>query len=146
MKVTEANLGAWVLQCNPLLSDPAELFRHGPVDKWCVAANYRSRLMEAGQPVLFWIIGSQPARYQRGFWGAGRLTGHPYSEAASDKLHAPMHIDLFSAPVPATVVAAVKGLGDIEVLRQPQMANPSFLTVDQLRRLQPLLPIPTPPV
>ena len=141
VKVIDANFGAWVLRCNPLLSDPAKLFRDGPVEIWCVASNYRSRLMQCGQPVLLWVTGSRPALYDRGFWGAGHLTGPVFTGPAGGKLYSPMRMELFSAPVAASVVAAVKDLNDIEVLRQPQMSNPSFLTLEQLRCLEPLLPV-----
>ena len=43
-------------------------------------------------------------------------------------------------PVDAGVVAHTAGLAGIEVLRQPQIANPSFVDAAQWARLRRLLP------
>jgi hypothetical protein len=136
--VSPSTLGAWVVKCNPRLTDPAEL-AEGGVARWCVAPNYRRRLMAAGQPVLLWVTGSRPLRYRRGFWALGTLTG-PAADEGTGGPTVPLNLEFFATPVEAGEVAASAGLADIEVLRQPQMANPSFLTTDQWRRLQPLLP------
>ncbi len=56
------------------------------------------------------------------------------------RLFVPCHVQLFSAPVPAADVAAVVGLENLEVLRQPQMSNPLWVTKDELALLEPLLP------
>ena len=136
--VTADTLGAWVVRCNPRLTDPERLFADG-VDNWCVARGYRSALMEPGQPVLLWITAARERAYPRGFWGRGQLTG-PVSADDAGTLHAPMRMTLWRRPVPAAELAGVDGLADLEVLRQPQMANPSFVSAAQWRRLTPLLP------
>lgn len=103
MRVTTGNLGAWVLRCNPALSDPEELFGRNSIDRWCVATNYRSRLMTPGQPVLFWLTGSRAARYPRGFWGSGTVIGPAlFGVPASASQPAG---DLHAAPTDAVVEA-----------------------------------------
>lgn len=80
-------LGAWVIKCNPAKT-PLDPMRVAGVTKpqWCVADNYRSRLIEPGHRVLFWVA----AHPRRGFWGAGRITGTPTVEGG--RLHVHVHI------------------------------------------------------
>lgn len=136
--VSAATLGAWVLKCNPRLTDPAALAERG-VDTWCVAPNYRTRLMASGQPVLLWVTGARLQHHQRGFWAGGRLTGAA-SASGTDGPKVPVQLDFWPQPVAVDELMAVPGLTALEVLRQPQMANPSFVTVAQWQDLRPLLP------
>ena len=135
--VSPTAVGAWVLKCNPRLTDPATLATRG-VDRWCVADNYRSRLMAAGQPVLLWVTGACPARYARGFWAGGSVTGQVHG--GPDGYEVPLALRFWAAPVDADAVLRTPGLDGLEVLRQPQMANPSFIDLQQWARLRPLLP------
>lgn len=136
--VSAATLGAWVLKCNPRLTDPDELAERG-VHAWCVAPNYRTRLMASGQPVLLWVTGARPQRYQRGFWAGGVVIGAA-SDSATDGPRVPLQLDFWPRPVGVDDLAAVPTLTALEVLRQPQMANPSFVTAAQWQDLRPLLP------
>lgn len=121
--VTPETLGAWVIKCNP---------RRTPVDamraagrarpQWCVAGNYRSRLMRADQRVLLWVT---THRY-RGIWGCGRLLGEPVEE--DGRLHVPVDIPLLRRPVTAAELARLPGLRSMEVFRAPQQANPSWVS------------------
>jgi hypothetical protein len=101
---------------------------------WCIADNYRSRLIEAGQRVLFWVS----AHPRRGVWGAGRIAGRPYAE--DDGLHVPTEIALFDDPVTAEELATVPLLRTMEVFRSPQQANPSWVSRTELEALDELLP------
>lgn len=101
---------------------------------WCVAANYRSRLIRAGQPVLFWVS----AHPQRGVWGAGRVTGDAFDE--DGRLQVPVHIPLFDQPLTAAELLFVRGLASMEVFRAPQHANPSWVTVAEMALLAELFP------
>lgn len=133
--VTLETLGAWVIKCNARVTAVEPMRAAGVAEPdWCVADNYRTRLIEPGQRVLFWVS-SHP---QRGIWGAGRVTGPPYVDAG--RLHVPVHIPLFDEPVIATALAAVPGLGAIEVFRSPQQANPSWVSTAEWRLIEPLLP------
>lgn len=102
-------------------------------EQWCVAANYRSALMAAGQPVLFWVTGAR----RRGIWGAGRLTGRP---AAGSPMKIGTDITMLGEPLSADLLLAIPELRGMEVFRSPQQANPSWVDRDQWTVLQRLLP------
>ena len=75
--VTKQNLGAWVLKCNPEDWNVEQVItRCGTsIIGGSVADTYRIDLMQAGQPVVFWVSGPmQGPRVFRGIWGLGRLT------------------------------------------------------------------------
>jgi hypothetical protein len=106
------------------------------VTRWCVQPSYRTRLMRAGQPVLFWASGSRQRGLVYGVWGLGRLAGPAHHDA--DGWHVPLDLII---PDPARwigrdVLRAEPGLRDLEVLRQPQAANPSFVTVAEFALIQ----------
>jgi hypothetical protein len=134
--VTEHTLGAWVIKCNPRLTALEPMVAAGRAKpSWCIAGNYRSRLIEPGQRVLFWVSGHP----RRGIWGAGRITGRPYAE--DDGLHVATEIGLFDDPVTAKELATVAGLRTMEVFRSPQQANPSWVSRTELELLDRLLPL-----
>ena len=139
-KVTRENLGAWVLKCNPNVSDLPALVAAGgqACETWCVADNYRSELFGAGQPLLFWVSGSAGRTPTPGIWGTGRVTG-PARTRDDGKLVVPIELEFLDPPLARSEIAAVGPLRDLEVIRQPQMSNPSFVTVDQYAALLPLL-------
>jgi len=126
--VTSESLGAWVLKGNADRVDLAGRFVEEPrVPQWCVRPGYRMRLMRAGQPVVFWASGSRA-----GVWGLGTLAGE--AELLDDGAwHVPLELTIAPEPlrVPRSVLRADERLAEIEVFRQPQASNPSFLTVDQ---------------
>ncbi len=133
--VTIEALGAWVIKCNPRMTpiDPMRSAgRAKPV--WCVADNYRSRLIRPGQRVLFWVT-SHP---RRGIWGAGRVTGEVTEQDGG--LHVPVHIPLLAEPLTAASLFLIPGLREMEVFRSPQQANPSWVTKTEMAVLAPLLP------
>ena len=134
--VTLDVLGAWVIKCNPGKT-PLEPMRAAGMAKpsWCVADNYRSRLMRPGQRILFWVS----AHPRRGVWGAGRITGEPTSDGS--RLHVSVHIPLFADPVPAADLLAVDELRSMEVFRAPQQSNPSWVSRTELSLIDPLLPV-----
>jgi hypothetical protein len=101
---------------------------------WCVADNYRSRLIRPGHCVLFWVT-SHP---RRGIWGAGRVTGAVAEQAGA--LHVRVHIPLFAEPLSAAELLSIDGLESMEVFRSPQQANPSWVSEEEMAVLAPLLP------
>jgi hypothetical protein len=122
------NLGAWLFKGNADRTDLARRLAEDPhVDSWCVQPSYRTRLMAAGQPALLWGSGSR-GQVPYGVWGVGRLTGAP----AFDGERWRVPLALTALPVERRIarqrLRADPGLADLEVLRQPQAANPSFLT------------------
>lgn len=134
--VTEQTLGAWVIKCNPRLTALEPMVAAGRAKpSWCIAGNYRSRLIEPGHRVLLWIS----AHPRRGIWGAGRITGRPYAEADGG-LHVATEIGLFDDPVTAEELAIVAALRAMEVFRSPQQANPSWVSRTELQILDELLP------
>ena len=131
MPVSLEHLGAWLLKANGDTSDVAErAARAEKVDRWCVRRSYRTALMGAGQPVLLWVSGSR--RVVPGIWAVGSVTGPVTGPAAGDarRQHVPLTLRWLdeAARVPRDDVRADPGLADLEVLRQPMAANPSFVT------------------
>lgn len=127
------DLGAWMLKGNADRVDLEGRFADEPrVPQWCVRPGYRTRLMRAGQPVVFWASGSRA-----GVWGLGSLTGEAFL-GGDGAWHVPL--DLAVVPpgerLPRAVLRADQRLADLEVFRQPQGSNPSFLTVDQFAALR----------
>jgi EVE domain len=132
--VTIEALGAWVIKCNPHRTSVDSMRAAGETKPhWCVADNYRSRLIRPGQRVLFWVS----AHPQRGFWGAGRITGNVTLE--DDQLHVPVHIPLFAEPLTAAQLFSTAGLRSMEVFRSPQQSNPSWVSTAELTLIEPLL-------
>ncbi|MEU1394635.1 hypothetical protein ABZ403_00830 [Micromonospora zamorensis] len=136
------DLGAWLIKGNADLVDLTARFAAEPlVTSWCVRPGYRARLMRAGQPVVFWASGSR-ARLPYGVWGVGRVTGAPEPGAGGQPWSVPLDLPILAAGdrVPRTVLRADDRLADLEVFRQPQAANPSYLTVAQFAALRTHLP------
>ncbi|MCE5291416.1 MAG: DUF3883 domain-containing protein [Nocardiaceae bacterium] len=154
-RVTPERLGAWVLKCNPMIWNIGEFVAEGNdvIESWSVADNYRTDMLEHGQRVLLWVAGGSK-KIQRGFWGSGWIVGPatPAVEGDDDgywldpdaqakvALYVPTEITLFDEPVPANEVSSVPGLRSMEVFRAPQTSNPSWLTIEELGLLEPLLP------
>ncbi|WP_242640189.1 MULTISPECIES: EVE domain-containing protein [Nocardiaceae] len=133
--ITNQTLGAWVIKCNPHKTDLAPMVEARRAhENWCVADNYRTRLMAPGQPVLFWVS-SHP---RRGIWGAGRLTGTP---VPGPQWKVPTNIALFDAPILASDIQCVEELSMLEVFRSPQQSNPSWIDATAWAAIRPMLPV-----
>lgn len=134
--VRTETLGAWVIKCNPHRTPVDPMVAAGATKpQWCVADNYRSRLIQPGHRVLFWVS----AHPRRGFWGAGRITGCP--AVAHGQLQVPVHIPLFAEPLTAAELSTVPELRAMEVFRSPQQSNPSWVSVAELAVIDAMLPI-----
>ena len=68
----------------------------------------------------------------QGFW-------RTRSDAGSVRVRVEVDVELLDEPVEDAELRLV-GIDDLEVQRQPFMANPSFMTREQLRAVDPLLP------
>lgn len=163
MRVTAEVLGAWVIKCNPAMTNFGSILQSGRgISAWCVADNYRSALMDAGQPVVLWVSGGRGGEFARGIWGIGRVRAPamlqmtpvlqmtpgsqmtpPGSEPAvrsrHAKLVAQLDIPVRKSPIAVCEIAAVPALSGIEVIRQPYMSNPSWLSKDEFAALDILL-------
>ncbi|MFB9415344.1 MULTISPECIES: hypothetical protein [Dactylosporangium] len=131
------NLGAWLLKANGNTSDIAEVAaRREPIPHWCVQPSYRTDLMAAGQPLLFWVSG----RRHPGVWATGELTGPASWDLVPHqrKLRVPLRLRWLDEHhrIPRPALLADPELAALEVLRQPQAANPSFVTKSQLAAVQ----------
>jgi predicted RNA-binding protein with PUA-like domain len=84
-KITDGNLGAWLIRCNPVIWNLAGFIEDGGewIDNWSVVGNYRSRMMKAGDRVIFSVTGSSPL-FGRGIWGIGHISGDTYDEIPED--------------------------------------------------------------
>jgi hypothetical protein len=136
-RVSLDDLGAWLLKGNADVTDLAARFAINPqVEDWCVQPSYRTDLMNESQPVVFWASGSR-ARMAYGVWGIGHLTGPPRRDVDGG-LHVPLNLTIWDPELRISRVQlrADARLADLEVFRQPQGANPSYLTVAQFAALQ----------
>jgi len=148
--ITQQNLGAWLLRCNPK-NEPQlpQLIAGGGhrIERWCVADNYRSRMMAAGDAVVFWVSGDGRLLV-RGIWGVGRVLGvggfrlppaddpltRRHLVEAGERPRVSVDIPLLSMAVSDRQLREL-GIDDLEVQRQPQGSNPSWISADQMARL-----------
>lgn len=155
--ITGDNLGAWLIKCAPKTFDLPGAMEAGleVVTNWSVADNYRSRLMKPGDRVILWVSGDGRIM-ERGIWGVGWVIGYvqdavfeelepgeeTFWHSEADRLAVTNDIDvdipLFEEPLTAAEVLA-SGITDLEVQLQAQMSNPSWVSKDQLARLEDLL-------
>ena len=147
------NLGAWLLKANPALWDISGFLQAGEnrIRSWAVQPGYRSRLMTPGDRVLFWISGDGRTGFARGIWGDGEVVapaedwvdaerGFWRDDTARAAVRARIQVSItfLEEPVTAEELRG-RGLTDLEVLRMPQGANPSWVSRAQLAILDELL-------
>jgi len=126
------------------------------IDNWSVVKNYRSAIMAPGDPVVFWVAGDGRLM-TRGIWGIGWVTAPVHDEVPTSlgpgeinywsneaaRLAVTNSVDvdipLFKTAVSDADLKAA-GIDDLEVQFQAQGSNPSWISRDQLARLQDLLP------
>jgi hypothetical protein len=136
--VTEATLGSWLIKCDPR-ANPDLFVTVGDgvarVTSRCVVRGYRADLMKAGDLVVLWVSGDGRAM-ARGIWGVGHVTG-PVEETATE-VFVPVDIPLVAAPLTDADLRAA-GVDDLEVQRMPAGSNPSWVSKEQLARIEPLL-------
>ncbi|MEH1101576.1 hypothetical protein [Micromonospora sp. CPCC 205561] len=138
------DLGAWLIKGNADRVDLTGRFARDPrVTSWCVRPGYRTRLMRAGQPVVFWASGSR-GRLGYGVWGVGLVAGVAVPGEAGAAWTVPLDLTVLDEAhrVRRELFRADPRLAGAEVLRQPQAANPSFLTAAEFAALRERLPPP----
>lgn len=138
------------------------------ISDWSVQNNYRSQLMSVNDPVVLWVTGSTGAAVTPGVWAVGRVTapievrlrddevadGPPVVEDESEgeqtywvdaeararaTFYVSVDLPFFDDPLSREEIRANRALRDTEVLRQPQMGNPSWMTQTEWEALQGLL-------
>lgn len=147
--VTPATLGAWLVKCNADHSDVTGWTEHHRIQRWCVRPGYRTALMAPGHRVVLWVGGSR-ARLARGVWGVGHLTGPARWDqgkpGAEPRWYVPLELSLLAPGdrVGREQLRADPRLAGLEVFRQPQAANPSYLTTAQAAALEDHVSWPAP--
>ncbi len=150
--MTRATLGAWLLKANPAVWDLAAFLRtgDGTIGSWAVRPGYRSRLMAAGDAVVFWVSGPVGGRFGRGIWGSGEVTGpvrdvveespHWIDSSGPERVRCAVDVEIRLTDEPVLVADLLThGVDDLEVQRAPWGPNPSWLTRDQWKRVRALL-------
>lgn len=156
--ITENNLGAWLIKCDPeakfdlpgAMADGMDV-----ITRWSVVPGYRADMMAPNDKIILWVSGNG-LRMSRGIWGVGRVTGEVEPDGTDDyfsdvnywldqdarnavELFLPVEIPIFDEAVEAADLLAA-GIEDLEVQRQPQGSNPSWVSKGQMERLEKLLP------
>jgi EVE domain len=136
--ITRATLGAWLIKCNPSVTDVGAIVEAGggSIRSWCVARNYRAEMMQPGDPVVFWISGAENSRLVPGVWGIGEVTGEVENRTRPS---VPMRVRLLAEPLPRAELRAAAEFADLEVLSQPMGSNPSWVDMYQWQALRGLL-------
>jgi hypothetical protein len=133
--VSAPTLGAWLLKTDPSTTPVAEHARSGfrELTQRCVRRSYRTGLVQAGQPVLLWVSGRDPA-VPAGIHARGEILGPP--EDGPDGLHLGLTLHPVDPPVLRVELLKDAVMSRIEVIRMAAGSNPSYLTVDELARLR----------
>lgn len=144
-KVDLANLGAWLLKGNADRRDLAGRFERDPlVETWGVQPSYRTAMMTAGQPVLFWGSGSRH-RLPYGIWGLGEVAGPAAYHPEAGRWLVPLRMVIWDRAdwVPRSELRGDPRVAGMEVFRQPQAANPSYVTPAEFAALSDYFSAPT---
>lgn len=155
--ITAETLGSWLVRLNPAKWDLAKHIADGGkrVDSVSVVDNYRSAMMAPGDRIVLWVSGNGRL-LARGIWGLGHVTAAVRDEPAGARPDGPslwldertrrgvthavfVDIPLLDAPVTDAELKAT-AIDDLEVQRVPMGSNPSWISREQLSRLEPLLP------
>jgi hypothetical protein len=153
LRITAANLGGWVLRCNPDVYDLPRQVQNGEdkVWDWLVAKNYRTDVMAPGQRVVLWVGGPATATHIPGVWGIGYVTGPAYLRVHADDVSdywldeerahrlewaVDLDVDILATPIAADELKAMPELAGMELFRAPQMSNPIYLSPEEMSALE----------
>jgi hypothetical protein len=103
-------------------------------------------MMAAGQPVLFWGSGSRH-RLPYGIWGLGEMAGPAAYHPEAGRWLVPLDLTIWDRDewVTRTELRGDPRLSGLEVLRQPQAANPSYVTRTEFAAMRDYFSAPTCP-
>jgi hypothetical protein len=138
-QLTRDDIGGWLFKCNPREWDIEAALRDGQrIDSWRVRENYRLSLIRPGDPAVVWVTGSAGANPEAGIWAVGYTTGDLFDGHGGDYWvneergqQLAVYAGLLMWPiavVPRERIAAHPATNDLEILRQAQISNPSYLT------------------
>lgn len=132
-RLTRVDVGAWLFMANPTSPEVrAALAGEITLDERCVRRSYRAALIEPGDAAVLWLSGSRGAPAPAGIWMTGHITSAAHADGAAGdgggRLSVGVRLRLLERPVPRDVLSADRRTASIEVIRQPWMANPSYLT------------------
>lgn len=153
--ITEDNLGAWLLKCNPTTGFDLVRFLHEGSDfiyQWTVVDNYRSEMMQQDDVVIFWVSG-RSTQAPRGIWGIGTVTGARRKPSVGDSGEYDLEtvqaqvggyvidvdIPLWTERPVTNLELLAAGIDDLEVQRQANGSNPSWVSKEQLTDIYQLL-------
>lgn len=124
-RLTGADVGAWLFTCRP--DEFAEVRRAGTaVDGFCGHPTYRLELIAPGQPAVLWVSGSGSGRPAPGIWMTGRTTGEVDRSRPRPRIG--LALDPLTDPLPRELLRCDPRTARLEVLRAPQMSNPSVVS------------------
>jgi hypothetical protein len=94
-------------------------------------------MVTAGQPALLWVSGTAGATPEPGIWMVGRTTGTVRRDRPRPRVGLAM--TLLRAPVPRARLRSDPRTARMEVLRAPQMSNPSVVSPAELAAIADLV-------
>lgn len=149
--IKPANLGAWVFKCAPAVWSLSDFVADGNryIESWSVRESYRLDLFEPGQRAILWATAGHPG-FESGVVGHGTVTGEFFNGTGSEywvdrkrakelRAFAEMDMELLERCVTREEFKTDPVLAGAEIIRQPQMSNPSYLDVKQIAALDRLL-------
>ncbi len=86
---------------------------------------------------MLWVSGSSGSAVTPGIWMTGRTTGEV--EGRRDRPRIGLAMTLLPEALPRDVLRADPRTARLEVLRAPQMSNPSVVSPDELAAIEELL-------
>ena len=154
--ITRSDIGAWIFKGNPdqewdyfAARDDQGLRsgRKAPSQDWSIGTNYRAQLVEPKDLVVLWISGKKdPGVHQLGV-----VSGPIVEDVINDEFlvnehrrgrrewFAPFNSYLLPRPIPRSVIKSHPVLGASEVIRAPQMGNPTYFSPPELDALRKLI-------
>jgi hypothetical protein len=138
-RLAATDIGAWLFTCSPQEFRELEpgLRQGASVDGWCAHPTYRVDLVSAGQPAVLWVSGGAASVPRPGIWMVGRTTGSVERDRRRPRIGLAM--TLLPTALPRERLRADGRTARLEVLRAPQMSNPSVVTPAERSAIEELL-------
>lgn len=138
-RLTEGDVGAWLFTCHPREFRELEpALRSGAeIDGWCAHPTYRVDLVRAGQPAVLWVSGGAAAVPAPGIRMVGRTTG--VVERDRPRPRVGLELSVLPEVLAREVLRSDPRTARLEVLRAPQMSNPSVVSPAEWTAIQELL-------
>jgi hypothetical protein len=102
-----------------------------------VHPTYRVDLVSADQPAVLWVSGSAASVPRPGIWMVGRTTGVVVRDLPRPRVGLAM--TLLPAVLPRDQLRSDPRTARLEVLRAPQMSNPSVVSPDEKAAIEELI-------